>query len=53
MFLITERTFYVELQPVNEYKLSKALDISGLDWENLLKLTGFPQKKQWHSLPTG
>lgn len=39
-----QRTFYVELQPVNEHKLSSALAISGLDWDQL-KTDGLPPKE--------
>ena len=39
-----QRIFYVELQPVNEHKLSSALAISGLDWDQL-KTDGLPPKE--------
>ena len=32
-----QRTFYVELQPVNKHRILNALDVSGLDWEHLKK----------------
>ncbi len=38
-----QRTFYVELQPVNENKLPNAMMVSGLDWEHL-KEEGVPPK---------
>jgi DNA polymerase III epsilon subunit-like protein len=32
----TQKTFYIELKPVNENRITSALEISGLDWQHLL-----------------
>lgn len=37
----TQKTFYVELKPINENKIASALEISGLDWQHLLN-NGLP-----------
>jgi DNA polymerase III epsilon subunit-like protein len=37
----TQKTFYVEIKPINENKIDSALAISGLDWQDLID-SGLP-----------
>jgi DNA polymerase III epsilon subunit-like protein len=32
----TQNTFYVEIQPTNENKINSAMEISGLEWQDLI-----------------
>lgn len=36
-----EKTFYVEIKPINENKIDSAMEISGLDWQDLID-SGLP-----------
>jgi DNA polymerase III alpha subunit (gram-positive type) len=40
----TQKTFYVEIQPINENKIDSAMEISGLDWQDLIE-NGLPATK--------
>jgi ribonuclease T len=38
-----EKTFYIELQPVNENRTSEAMEIGGLNWEQLREKGSHPK----------
>ena len=33
----TQKTFYVEIKPINENKIDSAMEVSVLDWQDLIE----------------